>query len=331
MQNQDINTLLAKYFNNEALPEEQVIVEEWIASNPKEYGRLKSLIAQANQSSHDPHFDLESSWQKVDNQISANPNKTVKLVKHSAPPRWWISIAASLFLITSFGLIYYSSYYNPLLTVTSGNFANKQVTLEDGSIVTLNANSSLKYFKHLAANTRKVKLEGEAFFEVTKNPSRPFIIDAGKGEVKVLGTSFNVNTNLAKVEVIVKTGKVQLSSKTKRDLHLILLPGNRGILDHDQLQKDSVLSENQYAWKTGYLIFKNEKLTSVMSALENIYHRKIVLTSNSSSCTVTATYKTQQSLESILEELKLVLKFNYEVKKDYILIHNLACENDNRQ
>ncbi|KIO75858.1 hypothetical protein TH53_18400 [Pedobacter lusitanus] len=331
MQNQDINTLLAKHFNGETLSEERAIVEEWIASNPQEYNRLKSLVEQTNHLAGTPHFDLENSWQKVDAQIRGNQNKTVKLIKQPAPRKLWLSIAAALFLVTSFGLIYYSSYYNPLITISTGTIANKQVQLEDGSVVTLNANSTLKYFKHLSSDKRQVRLQGKAFFEITKNPSRPFIIDAGKGEVKVLGTTFSVNTDSGKVEVLVKTGKVQLSSKIKRGLHVTLLPGNRGILNNDQLQKDTVLSENEYAWKTGRLVFRNEKLASVIQLLETTYHRKIILDSNASSCSVTATFFTNHTLESILEELKLILKFKYEVKKDYILIHNLACENDNRQ
>lgn len=331
MQNQDINTLLAKHFNGETLPEDQVMVEQWIASNPLEYERLKALVEKANQSAYTPDFNLEQSWQKVDSQLREKQNISVKLTQKPLKHRLWLSIAAALFLVTSFGLIYYSSYYNPLITVTSGNLANKQVTLEDGSIVSLNKNSTLKYFKHLSSDKRQVRLEGEAFFEVTKNPSRPFIIEAGKGEVKVLGTSFNVNTSAEKVEVIVKTGKVQLSSRTKHNLNITLLPGNRGVLNEDQLKKDTVLSENEYAWKTGRLAFKNEQLSEVVKTLENIYHRKIILESNASSCGVTATFFTSKTLDSILDELKLILKFNYEVKKDYILIHNLACENDNRQ
>jgi transmembrane sensor len=331
MQNQDINTLLARHFNGETIPEEQDIVAQWIADNPEEYKRLKLLVEQAGQPVNRPVFDLENSWKKVDTQIREKQNKAVRLTQKPSQRKLWLSIAASLFLITSFGLIYYSSYYNPLITVTSGNFVNKQVKLDDGSIVSLNANSTLKYFKHLSPGQRKVRLEGEAFFEVIKNPSRPFIVEAGKGEVKVLGTSFNVNTNLNQVQVMVKTGKVQLSSKTRHSLHIILLPGNRGILNNNQLEKDSAFSENEYAWKTGRLVFKNEKLTDVVQLLESTYHRKIILDSNASSCAVTATFFTSKSLNSILDELKLILKFNYEVKKDYILIHNLACDNDNRQ
>jgi len=331
MQNQDINTLLAKYFNGETIPEEQAIAEQWIADNPEEYKRLKVLVEQAAQPAGLPVFDLENSWQKVDAQIRQKRNQTVKLIQKHSHRKLWLSVAASLFLMTSFGLIYYSSYYNPLITVTSGSFANKQVRLDDGSIVSLNANSTLKYFKHLSSDKRQVKLEGEAFFEVTKNPSRPFIIEAGKGDIKVLGTSFNVNTHLNQVKVMVKTGKVQLSSKTKPGLNIILLPGNRGTLNNNQLKKDSAFSENEYAWKTGRLVFRNEKLTDVVQLLGNTYHRKIIMDSNAASCTVTATFFTNKSLDSILDELKLILKFNYETKKDYILIHNLACENDSRQ
>lgn len=330
MQNQDINSLLAKHFNGELLPEQNIAVEEWIKSNPEEYSRLKSLLEKAEQTVYNPDCDLDGAWKNIDAQIRGKQTKTVQLVKRTGQRTWWMSIAASLFLVTSFALIYYSAYYNPLITVTSGNFANKQVTLADGSLVTLNANSTLKYFKLLSGDKRQVRLEGEAFFEVTRNPARPFVIEAGKGQVKVLGTSFNVNTNQAQVEVTVRTGKVQLSSTEKRGVAITLLPGNRGTLHNDQLQKDTILSGNEYAWKTGIMVFRKERLSSLVKVLENTYHRKIILDNNATSCAVTATFK-NQTLESVLEELKLILKFNYEVKKDYILIHNLACENDNRE
>lgn len=330
MQNQDINSLLAKHFNGGLLPEQNIAVEEWIKSNPLEYSRLKSLIEKAEQAVYNPDCNLDDAWQNIDAQIRGKQTQTIKLVKTTGQRTWWMSIAASLFLVTSFALIYYSSYYNPLITISSGNFANKQVTLADGSLVTLNANSTLKYFKLLSGDKRQVRLEGEAFFEVTKNPARPFVIEAGKGQVKVLGTSFNVNTAQAQVEVTVRTGKVQLSSTEKRGLAITLLPGNRGTLHNDQLEKDTVASENEYAWKTGILVFRKERMSSLVKVLENTYHRKIILDNNAASCAVTATFK-NQTLESVLEELKLILKFNYEVKKDYILIHNLACENDNRE
>jgi len=330
MQDQDINSLLAKYFNDEILPGERLAVEEWITSNQQEYRRLKALMDQTSHSTAQPSFDVENGWKQVDAQIRGEGIKTIKLETKPAQNKWWLSIAASLFLITSFALIYYSSYYNPLITINSGTLASKQIKLEDGTIVTLNANSRLQYFKQLAADKRQVKLEGEAFFEVTKNPARPFIIEAGQGKVKVLGTSFNVNTDSSKVEVVVKTGKVQLSSNTNRALSITLLPGNRGLLSGENLVKDTVLSENGYAWKTGVLVFRNEQMNNLVKVLEHTYHRKIIMENADPSCAVTATFK-NQSLDSVLKELKLLLKFDYEVKKDYILIHNLACENDKRQ
>ncbi|MBB6499272.1 FecR domain-containing protein [Pedobacter cryoconitis] len=329
MQDQDINSLLAKYFNDEILPDERLVVEEWISANQQEYRRLKSLMDQARDTTVKPSFDVASGWKQVDAQIRGGV-KTVKLETKPAQHKWWLSIAASLFLITSFALIYYSSYYNPLITISSGDLANKQIKLEDGTIVTLNANSRLQYFKQLASDKRQVKLEGEAFFEVTKNPARPFIIEAGQGKVKVLGTSFNVNTDSSKVEVVVRTGKVQLSSNANRALSITLLPGNRGLLNGENLVKDTVLSENGYAWKTGMLVFRNEQMNTLVKVLEHTYHRKIIMENADSSCAVTATFK-DQSLDSVLKELKLLLKFDYEVKKDYILIHNLACGNDKRQ
>ena len=99
------------------------------------------------------------------------------------------------------------------ITVVAGNDQkNILVSLPDGSKIYLNRNSEFSYRKNFGKHGRNVKLTGEAFFEISPDVSKPFIIDAGKAKVKVVGTSFNVITNNREsaVEVFVKTGKVML-------------------------------------------------------------------------------------------------------------------------
>ena len=103
----------------------------------------------------------------------------------------------------------------PLLQ-TSENQKNLQVTLPDGSNIYLNRNTILSYQKNFGRDDRNVTLSGEAFFDIAPDTEKPFIVDAGKASVKVVGTSFNVITNNhdSAVEVFVKTGKVMLSGDT---------------------------------------------------------------------------------------------------------------------
>ena len=110
-----------------------------------------------------------------------------------------------------------SGYFSKNITVIAGNDEkNIKVSLPDGSNIYLNRNSKFSYRKNFGEHRRDVKLTGEAFFEISPDASKPFIIDAGKARVKVVGTSFNVITNNTEsdVEVFVKTGKVLVSDNS---------------------------------------------------------------------------------------------------------------------
>jgi len=156
------------------------------------------------------------------------------------------------------------------------------ITLPDGSTVKMNANTRIEYPEHFAADARKVKLSGEAFFEVTRDTAHPFIIETDNASVEVLGTSFNVSAypEAGLVEVNVETGKVKLTqhpigSSIRKS---VLLPaGERGWLTiHDsKLGHEMKLASNYSAWITKEMIFQRTPLAEAFTVLENTYHVKI--------------------------------------------------------
>jgi len=158
----------------------------------------------------------------------------------------------------------------------------KVITLPDGSTVKMNANTRFEYPEHFAADARKVKLSGEAFFEVTKDTVHPFIIETDNASVEVLGTSFNVSAypEAGVVEVNVETGKVKLTqhpigSSVRKS---VLLPaGERGWLtvQDGKLGHDTKLASNYSAWITKKMIFQRTPLAEAFTVLENTYHVKI--------------------------------------------------------
>ena len=158
------------------------------------------------------------------------------------------------------------------------------VTLSDGSTVKLNANSKLEYPEHFTGKFRQVKLSGEAFFEVTRDASRPFIIVTPTASVEVLGTSFNVSAypNSDRLEVNVETGKVKLTPITADGLNrkFALLPaGERGWLkgSNGEIGQVARLAPNYAAWITKTINFQHTPLSEVCSVLENTYHVKFKL------------------------------------------------------
>ncbi len=163
-------------------------------------------------------------------------------------------------------------------------FADEQAVTEfilpDGSTVALNSGSQLQFPKQFKGNLREVIIQGEAFFDVKPNPDKPFIIHAGNAQVKVLGTSFNVSAypNSETVEVVVKTGKVQVTN-VNREINsekseLILVPGEKGTLFNttNVLAKATNSDPNYIAWKTQNLVFNEVPLKEVFKILEKVYH-----------------------------------------------------------
>lgn len=156
------------------------------------------------------------------------------------------------------------------------------ITLPDGSTVKMNASTRIEYPVHFAANVRKVKLSGEAFFEVTRDSTAPFIIETANASVEVLGTSFNVSAypQAGLVEVNVETGKVKLTQHTdgKSVLKSVQLPaGERGWLKvaSNEIGQDEMLATNYSSWITKKIIFQRTPLAAAFAVLENTYHVKI--------------------------------------------------------
>ncbi len=149
----------------------------------------------------------------------------------------------------------------------------QQVELADGSVVYLNANSKIYYPETFEGETRTIEFEGDGFFEIAKDPDKPFIIKAKKAEIKVLGTSFNVNTKKGedKVEVLVETGKVQLSS-VKGGSPEILTPGEIGKLDDNKVVKAPNKDKNYLSWKTRILNFEDVQFDQTLDVLSRAYN-----------------------------------------------------------
>jgi ferric-dicitrate binding protein FerR (iron transport regulator) len=154
---------------------------------------------------------------------------------------------------------------------------NLEVPLPDGSKVYLNRSSELIYPSKFNKNGRKVSLKGEAFFEITSDALKPFIVDAGKASVKVLGTSFNIITNNSNnaVEVFVSTGKVMLSDNSG-SRNLVLDPGYIGTMDSKQSGKSMNNNPNYMSWNTGLLIYDGQKLDVVFRDLKSVFNLEII-------------------------------------------------------
>ncbi len=227
--------------------------------------------------------DVNSAWNKVMSKINAEaPVITLKPAGRSLTGIRFMRIAAAVLILAGLGTaLLFTLKSDPLskmIVASTGEKENNlKVSLSDGSTVTLNHNTKLSYRSSYGKRSRNVSLSGEAFFEITGDPSKPFTIDAGKARVKVVGTSFNViteNHNSA-VEVFVETGKVMLSDNSgSRDLFLD--PGYIGTMDRGSSGKTINVNPNYMSWKEGKLDYDGQPLEIVFRDLKRVYNMEII-------------------------------------------------------
>ncbi|WP_372645909.1 FecR family protein [Ancylomarina sp.] len=274
--------IISKYLSGEMTESELEVFEAEMAVNPSYAEAIKASgkdLTLADLYLANEAFDSEYAWANVKKRIVSKKDITTHFsISRPSPLKAFFRLAASIIILFGIGLLVQTTYthlYPNKTFVCEINEANKSITLDDGSVITLNSNSKLIYPRKFKTNERRVKLIGEAFFNIAKNPNKAFIINAKDAEVKVLGTSFNINAATNRVEVLVKTGKVQFSSINKPDNKLILISGDFASLKESILEKTIIRDDNYLSWKTRQMVFRDTKLNEVAKVLNRTYQVQI--------------------------------------------------------
>jgi transmembrane sensor len=307
--------LLAKYLAGETNEKEKSAVEKWLgqsAENRAEFGKLRSdwkIMESMKQ------FDVDNAWNKLHGRIIENGEPVQEdSAKSTFIPRrmvWGtpLRIAASLLLLIALGasVAIAVGRFSKVTVTTAENEQLRKVTLPDGSTVTMNGSTTLSYMKHFHGNERNIRLTGEAFFEVTPDKSRPFIIHTDEADIRVVGTSFNVDTraNSSDVEVYVSTGIVQVYKPESIKNSVFLHPGEIATVSKNMINCKTTPNENALAWKTGKMDFRGIPWSEAVSMLNKIYNVNIVLKEpGMSSIKTTGEYRyPEEPLDTILRIL----------------------------
>jgi transmembrane sensor len=231
----------------------------------------------------DKDINVDNAWNKVSSRIdtagAAEDREPVKFILLRSTFMRVAAVALILLGISTAALYFISSdsLSRKIVVATSNSQVNYRVSLPDGSSIFLNRNSELTYRSNFGRHSRAVALEGEAFFDIAHDPSKPFTIDAGKASVRVVGTSFNVITNNpdSAVEVFVRTGKVMLSDNTGNK-SLLLEPGYVGTIDSKISEKKINSNPNYLSWQTKKLDYNGQTLDVVFRDLKRVYNMDIV-------------------------------------------------------
>lgn len=206
--------------------------------------------------------------------------------------------------------VQYTEHYNP-------KKRRMKVNLPDGSVVTLGAKSRVKYPTSFAGNTRDVFLNGEAFFEVTKNPKKPFIVYTGNVQTQVLGTSFKVSAvPRTPVEVAVVTGKVRVSyhnGNVANDL-ATMLPGDKISWENSHLTRVKFDLGEVLAWKNEQMAFKKQTLKYILDVFQKHYGVRItVINKGFLSERITLSLDEKMPLEKAMNVLAVTAGFEHSI------------------
>lgn len=282
---------------------------------------FENYFEMINQEKGIDRVDVDQAWNKLsgrlkdENLLPAEGRTRINYNLFARIAALIVIVVATTFTIK---LINGDNKGGMLLTSTGENEKNVLVKLADGSSVTLNRNSSLTYPEKFGRGERSVTLVGEAFFEITPDPLKPFVVDAGNGEVKVLGTSFNVITSNTdnEIEVFVSTGRVMLSSNDgTRQVELD--PGYIGKLSNSEPVRETNDNPNYMAWNTEILRYEGTPLSNVFEDLKRVHNISVEVESDSILDHRISTVYNNNSPETIIISICTTFNLNFE-KKDEI-------------
>lgn len=326
MKEEQIWDIISKHLSGECNKEEETEFREWLDKNSENKTTFLELMKIWEDSAKvKPDFepDTESALIKVLTNINESDNKKNNIRRLTTYSR---RIAAVLLLGVVITYAYFQlSENNPaqfaqeFLSTSDKN----EMVLEDGTRIFLNSNSKIKYPKKFKKNKREIYLDGEAYFEVSKDADKPFIIHTQTTTTEVLGTSFNLKAykNDKSVSIIVKEGKVSFSSE-KSNNKVILIKDDLGLIN----KKDGIVLKkknddiNYLSWKTGILYFEKSPLKEVIKVLSNHYQKDFEIKDKElEEKKLTATYN-NKSIKELLEIIKHTFEIDYRIEDKKIVL-----------
>jgi transmembrane sensor len=318
--------LLAKYLTNETNEKETLMVETWMQAsdeNKKLFNRFLLIWEQSLHLSAPARVNPDEAWLRMQQRLKDGKVNALTPVKSFT--KGWLRIAASIIIIIGagwLGYLFFSTNNVEQVAAVTVSSANKVTTdtLPDGTVITVNKHSTISYPSSFKGNTREVVLNGEAFFKVTPNKEKPFIIHVNDVTVRVVGTSFNIKSENGNTEVIVETGIVQVI-KNKHAVRLV--PKEKVITrwKDSTLVKDSVHDELYNYYRSKEFICNNTPLQELVEKLNEAYNANIIIDNDTlKNLPITTVFK-DESLDNILAVISETFKIKIEKTGNQIILH----------
>lgn len=318
MQPNIFKNIVQKFLQGKASKQEKKLLENF-----------EKRMINKNQNRVFPFSEIEK---KIHNEISTEVFRTIE--KPSYNWKRWVAVASFLVFL-SCGVLYLILNTNDTLqeqtlqsiTISTPENEERTIFLEDSTKVVLSSGSSLTHPQKFSNNIREVSLKGEAFFEVTRNKHKPFVVKSGAVSTEVLGTSFNIKAfqEQKDVRVTLISGKVNIHSK---DSQKILSPGEQ--LVYEKQSNTTIIKKIDIKdfldMKNGILRFNDATLTQVVEKLENFYNVNISTeVKNEENCRVTGTFNNEK-LDVVLKQILFVHQqlSQENINSNYIVIKGVC-------
>jgi ferric-dicitrate binding protein FerR (iron transport regulator) len=301
-------------------------------SNPNNTSHPESEIDQILKVSENYKYSFEASndeaWSKFSAAREAEKQIPTPFKVYKNTSRL-LRVAAAIAILAVGSWAFWLTTLNK--TLDAGQFATnagqiEQITMKDGSVITLNANSSVEY--KVTEKSREIKLQGMAHFEVAKNPNAPFVIESNNNKVTVLGTGFDVQSYSGKpLQVTVNHGKVKVEklSNSSTTLESVIL--TKGMRVRENLNQanaankrsqifavDSNVNLDAVKWESGNLIFTNAPIDDVVNAIETRYSKKLQTSNQNSDLQFTGVFKNTDEFSTVIKTIEIALGLQFEVK-----------------
>lgn len=327
-----IDKILSNWLIGEASQEELEMLKEWASQSEENLNTLETFKRVWKEKNSEPvlvHVEekINDIWQ----------NGKLKKEERKAFLYPYLKIAAVfLFLIgASFGFYYWiqlDSLPQAEVPIQVQSFVIKEnkpgqktkISLPDGTIAYLNSSSRLKFLEGFVGSERRVMLEGEAYFEVAKDQTKPFIVESKTVETLALGTAFNVHAfpDSKVVKVSLLEGEVRVHQVGNTEEAVVLNPGRQLIVEPETQSslESSFNHEEVIGWKDGKLVFRNASFQEVTQRLERWYGVHILVKGTVPTSWKVSTLYDGQSLKNVLTDLQYSKKFAYEIDDTKVTI-----------
>jgi len=318
-----IDEIIGKYFLGKGSKEELEILEAWKSESSENLvaiQKLETYWKNYEDIKDYKEYNKTSAWDTISSQLD-KPDSTESATTFSFP--LWKAAASLIILLGALFFIKTGAQENITAEKIVSTEEISEQSLDDGSIVWMNANSTAN-FSSFSKTDRSIALtKGEAYFDVASDKTHPFVVTAGDFIVEVVGTEFNLKYDNAEVEIYVHEGRV-LVTNGNRKVYLgagDLLRGNSATFS-----KKENANSNTISWKTKTLEFNNAQLSDVVQDLSDHYKLDIQLEKglDHTDCFLNTAFSNEK-IEDVLSELEALFQINSHKVGNTIVIDKVNC------